>query len=368
MARKNKAFFFDSPDNSSGRKFSRHNHPTKEIFIDLFDSIPFLKDAEDTAKESEAGHTKRATDTEALARATSSAESKAVQPHQLPTVTVGALEVLSGDMTAAGIKVTAIEKIIGGKKRLTYKIESVPDYSLQIDPVSEKLMLKNDIKVPLAPSHEELFYGIRNGVRSFFKVLPDFAVGALKCRYITPGGGDPNYYELYWDDAVSNNTVYSRNLLGSFTSVNYTGPTGRQVLKSYNLGAADMLIGTVIKVRGVFEMAANLGRSKVGCIIGLTTGEYAAEPLVLRSDGNTSGMVELEGTIRILSDEDTPEFLIYNGKSFNSALPSEVIVQSSRTLWNFAPATGALRIELVGERSNTSGSIVCHSLEVELIR
>ena len=77
------------PDNSDGRKFSRFNHPTKEEFQNLFDSVPF--NGADTAQEEIAGHIKAATDNDVISRKYDYKDkhNRAVMPYQIPGLVVG---------------------------------------------------------------------------------------------------------------------------------------------------------------------------------------------------------------------------------------------------------------------------------------
>lgn len=71
------------------KKFMKSNRPDETVFKQLFDSIPFIKDSTDTAKETEAGHIKLATNAEVKARTASWVDGhvRAVQPHQIPDFT-----------------------------------------------------------------------------------------------------------------------------------------------------------------------------------------------------------------------------------------------------------------------------------------
>lgn len=370
MARKRKVYFFDAPDTSQGKRFSRYNHPTKETFIDLFDSILFALEKEDTAKPNEAGHVKATADSEAIARTGSYADghTRAVLPHQLPTISLGSAEVITinAAVEESGMKITPIEITFEGKKRMSYLVEVNPDKSLVIDGATKKLKLVNDLD-SIESGDEEKYYGIRSGVRGFFKPLPDYAVGSLKCRLVPAAGEVPEHYELYWDSSAGITEVFARKLYGAYSDLTYSGP-GKTDLRTFNVGSSNMQLGTTFKVSAVFEMAANDSASEVGIEIRTSGGSVAPVPLFSRKDGNITGSILFEGEVTLLSDEDVPEYLVFTGKSYNSANPSEVIVHHFNTSWTFAPDETPVVFACYANRSAGSATIKNNKFVVELLK
>lgn len=371
MARKSKSYFFDAPDNSTGVKFSRYNHPTKEVFIELFNSLLFPNDSEDTARENFAGHVKMASDNESMSRAVSTDKhSKAVRSYQLPTLMASTVEVIGEAAEYMGLRITPVTINLGGsKKRLSYMVEAITSGSVNIDQDTKRIRLHSDIDSPLLSGDNEKYYGVRGQARGFFKPLPDRAKGTLKCRLVA---GYEGTYELYWDDTQTAQIVTSRRLYASYTVASYAGPTGNEILKSFTLPSEYMSAGMKFKIRGVFELQANLGLSKVECRLSLADGSAASIPFALRTDGNMDGFIEIEGEVIFFNDQvistNNAEYAKYHAKSFNSGTPSEVIVHNFNTNWNFGGSTSPMKIELRAERSVGGGSIGCHLLEVEFIK
>lgn len=92
VTRRSKSYFWSSllPRGTAYDRFMRQNKPTESIFKKLFDSIPFINDAADTASLTSAGHVKAATDQEVIDRKTpvqyGDGHVRAVQPHQIPNL------------------------------------------------------------------------------------------------------------------------------------------------------------------------------------------------------------------------------------------------------------------------------------------
>lgn len=87
VIRKKREFFF-GPSGSNYKKFSSLNRPNEASFRRLFYSIPFFMEPESTAKTSSQGLVRLSSDDEAFDRNTISSDgySRAVQPHQLPSI------------------------------------------------------------------------------------------------------------------------------------------------------------------------------------------------------------------------------------------------------------------------------------------
>ena len=100
MTQRKKSYFFSSVLGSMGRLFRTGNRPNETAFKDLFDSVPFKSDSDDTATESNAGHVKLASNDNVFDREDiSSGHSKVVRPGSLPAVD---LENLAGDTDEDG--------------------------------------------------------------------------------------------------------------------------------------------------------------------------------------------------------------------------------------------------------------------------
>ena len=81
--------FFFLVTGNPGVRFRKYDKPTQSTFVQLFDSVGFIKEKDDTATTSAQGFTKLAIDSNAISRnSTVDADgfSKVVQPHQLPNV------------------------------------------------------------------------------------------------------------------------------------------------------------------------------------------------------------------------------------------------------------------------------------------
>lgn len=91
--RKSKSYFHSSslPRGIEYDRFMLKNRPSELVFKRLFDAVPFINDAADTAQLEEAGHIRIATDQEVVDRKTfedyGDGHRRAVQPHQIPVVT-----------------------------------------------------------------------------------------------------------------------------------------------------------------------------------------------------------------------------------------------------------------------------------------
>lgn len=81
--------FFFLVTGNPGVRFRKYDKPTQATFQQLFDSVGFLKEKDDTSTTSTQGFVKLALDTNAISRDSSvdaDQFSKVVQPHQLPNV------------------------------------------------------------------------------------------------------------------------------------------------------------------------------------------------------------------------------------------------------------------------------------------
>lgn len=127
MATRTKAWFFDTPQSTSYKRFSKNNKPSQSTFYDLLDSICLKAETGDTASETQQGIAKLCTDTNAKARTSAAATAiqTLVRPHQLPMMQLGdATEIASGVANAdEGLKLTGINKTAGAFTRLNYQIE-----------------------------------------------------------------------------------------------------------------------------------------------------------------------------------------------------------------------------------------------------
>lgn len=91
MPRFNKSFFKTA--SSTNDRFKTNDKPTESMFNKLFDSIPFVKDSGDTAKITEQGLIKLASDANAIDRVSIYPDSMArtIHPGQIPSIR-GAVE------------------------------------------------------------------------------------------------------------------------------------------------------------------------------------------------------------------------------------------------------------------------------------
>jgi hypothetical protein len=132
MAKKDRIWFFNVPNTSAHKRFRQRNLPDETCFRNLTDSIAMFNETSDTAKESEQGLVKLATDVNVITRTSVSLSTKAkqtvVRPHQLPLM-VGASDTEATTINTAleeedGIKLTPVYN--SGSTRMNFKIEFVP--------------------------------------------------------------------------------------------------------------------------------------------------------------------------------------------------------------------------------------------------
>jgi hypothetical protein len=89
ISQKIRSYFFSGVAGSTGRLFNTGNRPNKQAFSDLCDSILFKLEPGDSASETDAGHSKIATDANLFNRVFSeSSFVKTVVPDQLPVVDI----------------------------------------------------------------------------------------------------------------------------------------------------------------------------------------------------------------------------------------------------------------------------------------
>ena len=89
ISQKIRSYFFSGITGSSGRLFNTGNRPNKQAFSDLCDSILFKLEPGDSASETDAGHSKIASDTNVFARSiASNGFTITTTPDQLPAVDI----------------------------------------------------------------------------------------------------------------------------------------------------------------------------------------------------------------------------------------------------------------------------------------
>lgn len=126
--RKQKTYFFTGVDGPTGHLFRTGNKPKRADYETLLDSVPFILDVADTAKENESGHIKIETDSRAIGRSLPAADgfSRAVLAHQLPVVK-GALDagdVVVSTTTVSGITIKEVTRNDGTRIRRDYVVTS----------------------------------------------------------------------------------------------------------------------------------------------------------------------------------------------------------------------------------------------------
>ena len=133
-------------------RFLKSDYPSSGVFKKLFESLTFKLNKEDTAKLTEQGLSKIASDSQAIAR-TSNADTDftaTVVPHQLPeviTTFVVGQDSETSQSVNSGIKVTEFTRTIGGKSRRIYRVGVELINSLEFDG-DGKLQLANDVDAP----------------------------------------------------------------------------------------------------------------------------------------------------------------------------------------------------------------------------
>lgn len=113
--KRSRAYFFTGVDGITGHLFRTENRPRRTTFEDLFDSVPFILEPNDSAQENQSGHIRLETDTRAKGRMAPLTDgwSRAVQGHQLPVVRN---QMLAGDVvvstgTYGGIQITEMDYV-----------------------------------------------------------------------------------------------------------------------------------------------------------------------------------------------------------------------------------------------------------------
>lgn len=198
LRRKRKTFF--GPVGTAYSLFSKRNIPTQGTYENVLDSVLFSAESDDTAKTSEAGHVKLATDAHAQVKNdnTGDGHQRVVVPHQLPGIATASENepVIGGtdEYSEEGIKVTAVSKSLGGGlTRLLYKIQALYQDSIVLDALTGAFKLSGDDCNPA----DGTVYGKRAGVKGWY---PE-AAGVVTKRLIyqriltTPGvlkAGDSN--------------------------------------------------------------------------------------------------------------------------------------------------------------------------------
>lgn len=366
MTRKPKAYFFEAPDNSQGKKFSRFNHPTKEMFILLFDSVLFPENVEDTMTEQTAGHAKLTTDDDAMNRIASykDGHSRVVRPEQMPMLIVNEddTEAFPGEEphVANGIKLTPVEKIIGTRKRLSFRLAAQVTKSLEIDSGTKAIQLKNDITpngTPTFTDHHKV-YGIVNDQKGFFKLLPTYDEGKLKCTKVGEN------WVLSWV-ADSASVVAASSIVQKFTQIDLPPGNINPALYTESLALADYS-GRTVRVKATFLVAANNNNSTVSIQLSKSSGLQSPTMVISCKDGNKTGYITLEGEISILppSVGVVPIEVVHSGESKNSAQPIEMNV-NHYARWSFSGDATNLNIDIFGARSIGSGQISLVKLIIE---
>jgi microcystin-dependent protein len=111
-------------------RFLKNDFPSEKVFRKLFESLPFKLNKEDTAKLTEQGLTKIASDANAETRTSNAANdfTALVAPHQLPDVVVNDVVGDTASIaTKASISVTTIRRTFGSTFRRIFKITLVGD-------------------------------------------------------------------------------------------------------------------------------------------------------------------------------------------------------------------------------------------------
>lgn len=111
-------------------RFLKNDFPSEAVFRKLFESLTFKLNKEDTAKLTEQGLAKIATDANAASRTSSAANdfTAFVVPHQLPDVVVdNVLGDIATIATKASISITTIKRTFGSVFRRVFKVTLVGD-------------------------------------------------------------------------------------------------------------------------------------------------------------------------------------------------------------------------------------------------
>jgi hypothetical protein len=223
--RKQKTYFFTGVDGPTGHLFRTGNKPKRADYETLMDSVPFILDPADSAKENEAGHTRIETDSRAIGRSLPAADgfSRAVLAHQLPVIkgTLDVGDVVVSTTTVSGITIKEVTRTDGTRIRRDYIITSglsltSPLGSIVITPVA------NGFELEVNPA-----------ITDTYKVMGDAGDGVPGYLSAKVGSGltvDGTHRIVPVIDPAATNVALSVGILGFSAQLNYAGTNTIQLL------------------------------------------------------------------------------------------------------------------------------------------
>ena len=187
-------------------RFLKDDYPSEKVFKKLFQSIAFKLNKEDTAKLTEQGLGKIATDAQSKNRSSNASIdfTAFVVPHQLTEV----IHTSDGDTDSnigsgtigGGIFIQKMNRAIGSLSRLIYKLSIAVTNSLTINE-NGQVQLVNDIDtVPEENEGQEFFYGIDSEGNKGFHLLKEKALKYFNISFNTSAlNSSPEEFRAYYE-------------------------------------------------------------------------------------------------------------------------------------------------------------------------
>jgi len=284
--RRSKSYFWSSslPRGIAYNRFMQKNRPDEITFGRLFDSVPFINDSDDTAKTTEAGHIKVASDTDVKARKTFTAfadgHRRAVQPEQLPTGVAGSTSVifdsvnniykLNGDVVAPGNLYYYGTNGAGAKGY--YTLAGSVSVKNSIEYETSSLQLKND---EAAPGNNHVYGTGDTGTKGWFdpyservkRVTGSFVIG----DFVHAGTDTLNAASGTWAAILQ---IDGTCIFNFKATIDYAGG-GSSVLKvniptlvfnSFSSNTVELEVGETLTVPIIFKTAAETFESREAII------------------------------------------------------------------------------------------------------
>lgn len=301
--RKQKTYFFTGIDGPTGHVFNTGNKPKKSDYQNLFDSVPFILDVADTAKENESGHIKIETDLRASNRSLPGTDgfSRAVMAHQLPVIknTNSVGDVVVSTTTMNGITIDEVTRTDGTKTRRDYVIRSglsfssplgsliitpiLNGYTLEVNPaISDTYKVMSDAGDP-TPDYLDAKLGNGLTVDGTHRIVPLFDATP---SWITLTTNPVGIYAQI--NSLSSNTVQIFNGAGTTLSarVLYNGTwftedvTGLRIIP-HSITGNEITLGTITNDlfnAGAFGDGVKKGASYVYANVGDSIALLGASP------------------------------------------------------------------------------------------
>lgn len=324
--RRSKSYFWSNslPRGIAYDRFMSRNRPSELIFGRLFDSIPFINDAADTAQESVAGHAMRASLTQVKNRTafTSSEHSRFVMPEHLPA-NDGSINSIVYDSTNNQYKLDGDNASPGNWYMYCSNGSGTKGWNLISTVLASTLGVKESIEFDSGSIHlvgdsaspgNYKIYGTSgagtkgwNAAGTFVKnsliedsgqihLVGDSASPGNYYIYGTDGAGTKGWQEF--DSVLTNNTTYSS--LSSQVSTNVSNIATNVTNISNNAGDITTLQSDV---------------SDIQTTIGTIFGAWSSKTYLVGEFGATSGSVDSivsQSAKYIVMESGSNKILIFN--------------------------------------------------------